>query len=425
MSKTSLVWRTEQRRVNDLLPYEKNPRKITEKQLSDLKRSLNKFNLVEIPAIDTNNKIIAGHQRIKVLQLLGRGEETIEVRIPNRKLTQKEYKEYLLTSNAVTGEWDYDLLKDFDVDLLLDIGFPEEELAHIWDEQLEIENDYFDIEKELKKIKKAKTKVGDIFQLGTHRLICGDCTDKNVINRLFTKEKASMIFSDPVYNIGLNYNSGLGGKQNYGGKTKDNKSKDEYREFIKRSIENALLVCKQDCHVLYWCDESYIGLIQGLYDKLGVENKRVCLWVKNGQNPTPNVAFNKCYEPCVYGTRGTPYLAKNVQTLNEVMNKEVGTGNRLIDDILDLFDIWLVKRLAGSEYEHATMKPPTLYEKALRRCTRTGDIVIDSFGGSGSLLVAGEQLKRKIYLAEIEPIFCDLIIKRFETLTNQHAKKLN
>lgn len=420
-----LVWRTEKRLVKDLLPYEKNPRTISEKQLEDLKKSLKKFNLVEIPAIDTDGKIIAGHQRIKVLQILGRENEEIDVRVPNRKLTPKEYEQYMLTSNAVGGDWDFEKLKSFDMEMLMDIGFSDDDLATIWDGYLEAEDDNFDVEKELKEIKKPKTKLGDIYQLGMHKLICCDTTNLEVIKKLFEKEKASMIFSDPIYNIGLSYDSGLGGKQSYGGKTTDKKTDVDYKEFLRKSLTNATAISCDDCHYFYWCDEAYIGILQELYREFEIENKRVCLWIKNGQNPTPNVAFNKCYEPCVYGVMGKPYLSKNEQSLNEVMNKEVGTGNRLIDDVLDLFDIWLVKRLAGNEYEHPTMKPPTLYEKAIRRCTKPGDIIFDGFGGSGSSLIAGEQLKRKVYLVEIEPIFCDLIIKRYEKLTGQKATKLN
>ena len=409
MSK-KLVWRTEKRLVKNLLPYEKNPRTISEKQIEDLKKSLKKFNLVEIPAVTPDGRIIAGHQRIKVLQLLGRGDEKIDVRVPNRKLTEKEYEQYLLTSNAVTADWDYEKLKSFDLDLLLDIGFNEEDL---------------NIEKALNELKEPKTKPGDIYQLGIHRLICGDTTDPEALRKLFGKEHARIIFSDPIYNISLDYNAGLGGNQSYGGKTNDHKTDVEYRDLLKRSLENALSVSEPDTHVFYWCDETYIGLIQDIYRELGIENKRVCLWIKNAQNPTPKVAFNKCYEPCVYGVRGKPHLSKGDQSLNEVLNKEVGTGNRLIDDILDLMDIWLVKRLSGNEYEHPTSKPPTLYQKAIRRCTKPGDIILDGFGGSGSSLIAGEQLKRKVYLVEIEPIFCDVIIKRYETLTGNKAKKLN
>jgi len=118
-----LTWKTTKRKVNDLIPYSKNPRRLTDKQKADLQKSLEKFNLVEIPAINTDNKIIAGHQRIKILQLLGRGDEIIDVRIPDRKLNEKEYKEYLIRSNKNTGEFDFELLADFNKDLLKDIGF--------------------------------------------------------------------------------------------------------------------------------------------------------------------------------------------------------------------------------------------------------------------------------------------------------------
>ena len=425
MPKKKLEWRTTKRYVKDLLPHEKNPRTISEKQLDDLEKSLKKFNLVEIPAIDTDNKIIAGHQRIKVMQLLGRGDEKIDVRLPNRKLTKKEFEQYMLSSNALGGDWDFEQLKSFDINLLVDIGFGEDDLSHIWDEQLETEDDGFEVEKELEKIKKPKTKVGDIYQLGMHKLICGDATDIKIIQKLFKNEKTSMIFSDPIYNIGLPYDGGVGGKQKYGGKTKDKKTDTEYKKFLKLSLDNALSIANSDCHVFYWCDETYIGLLQELYRESDITNRRVCLWIKNGHVPTPQIAFNKCYEPCVYGTIGNPFLTDNQQSWNEVMNKDVEGGNRLIDDILDLMDIWLVKRLPGDEYKHPTMKPPTLYEKAIRRCTKIGDIIFDGFAGSGSTLIAGEQLKRKVYLVEIEPIFCDLIIQRYENLTGNKAKKIN
>ena len=106
-----LQWHTVQKRINDLIPQEVNPRIITDKQMSDLKRSLKKYNLVEIPAIDLNGKILAGHQRIKALLLLGRGNELIDVRVPNRKLTDDESKQYLIASNALGGDWDFEALK--------------------------------------------------------------------------------------------------------------------------------------------------------------------------------------------------------------------------------------------------------------------------------------------------------------------------
>jgi DNA modification methylase len=328
----------------------------------------------------------------------------------------------MLTSNAVIGSWDYEKLKEFGLDLLVDIGFDEVEIGKFWDKTLEVEDDGFDVEKEVKKIKTPKTKLGDLITLGSHRLICGDSTDPAVIQKLFGSNKASMIYSDPIYNIKIDYNKGIGGKQDYGGSVVDNRSEAAYRDLIKNSMINALSVAEKDIHVFYWSDQRYIWLMQTLYKELGVENKRVCLWVKNGHNPTPTVAFNKCYEPCTYGTKGSPYLSDGKQNLTEVMNKEVGTGNEMLNDI---GDIWTVKRLSGKEYEHATSKPPKLHEKAMLRCTQPGDIILDSFLGSGSTLIAGEQLKRRVFGVELEPIFCDLMIKRWEQLTGLKAEVMN
>ncbi|TSC54877.1 MAG: hypothetical protein LiPW30_343 [Parcubacteria group bacterium LiPW_30] len=415
-----LQWKTENRKVDTLLPHKKSPRKISKEQMEILKRSLETFNLVEIPAIDLDGTILAGHQRIKVLQALGRGSEVIDVRVPNRKLTVEEAEGYLIGSNAIHADWDLDLLKDFDVALLVDLGFDQKILDDIWNKKLA--NDTFDVEEELKKIKEPKTKLGDIILLGSNKLICGDSTKLETLQKLFGDERASVIMSDPLYNISVDYNGGIGGKQQYGGTATDNKPDAEYKEFLKKSMVVALAVTEENAHVFYWSDQTYIWLIQTLYRDLGIINKRVCLWLKNSQNPTPGVAFNKCYEPCTYGVRGKPYIVKGVNNLNEVMNPEMTTGNNLLQEALDHLDIWATKRLAGNQYEHSTMKPPEVYEKAIRRCTKMGDIILDSFSGSGSTLIAGEKLKRRVYAVEIEPVFCDLTIRRYEALTGTKAR---
>ncbi len=420
-----LKWHNEKRRVKDLIPYKKNPRRISPEQVENLKKSLKKFNLVEIPVIDIDNRLIAGHQRLMVLQLLGRNEEFIDVRVPNRKLTKKEFKQYLLISNRVTGEWEWEKLKEFDIEMLMNTGFDDSDLSNIWDDALGIENDGFDVEEQLQKIKKTDIKTGDMFRLGRHVLFCGDSTDINTVKVLMGKTRANIINTDPPFNIGLSYQAGIGNKKNYGGKTNDKKTDKEYRIFLKNIIENGLSVARQDCHVFIWSDEKNIGLLQGLYKEAGLEQKRLCIWIKNNQNPTPQIAFNKVTEFCLYGTRGVPYLSDKVKNLNEIMNKEITTGNRLVDDVMDLFNIWLVKRLPGNQYEHPTQKPVTLYEKALRRCSRPGDIILDLCAGSGSLMSACEQLKRVAYLVEIEPLFCQLIINRYEKLTKTKVKKVN
>jgi len=411
--------------VTDLNPAIYNPRKWSDKQRSDLKQSLKRFGLVDPIIVNKapkrKNIVIGGHFRLDIAKELGyKTVPVVYLNIPNLK---KE-KELNMRLNKNQGEWDMDMLQSFDMDVLLDVGFDDTDLSSIWDDALPTEDDNFDEEKELEKIKKPKTKSGDVFQLGKHRLICGDATDPAVIKKLVGRHKIDMIYSDPPYNINLSYDKGVGNKQSYGGSTNDNKSDTEYRSFLRTSIENALSVAAPNFHCFYWCDERYIGLLQDLYREVGINPQRVCLWIKNGANVTPQVAFNKAYEPCVYGRCNKPYLSPKVQNLTEILNKEIETGNRCIDDILDLFNIWLVKRLPGNEYSHPTQKPISLAEKPLRRCTKPNDTVLDSFGGSGSTLISCEQMKRRAFLCEKEPIFCDLIIHRYENLTNQKAKRL-
>lgn len=235
--------------------------------------------------------------------------------------------------------------------------------------------------------------------------------------------KPSVLYVDPVFNIGLSYNKGVGGKATYGGKTDDRKSEAQYREFLGSLIANALAVMTEDAHAFMYCDQNYVGLIQGLMAEHGLTNRRVCLWIKNGFNATPGVAFNKAYEPVVYATRNKPYLS-DIHNLTEILNKEVSSGNRAHDDIIDLFDIWLARRDPGQDYQHPTQKPLTLHEKPLKRCTKVGDVVLDICGGSGSTLLSCEQLKRVALLSEIDPVFCQVIINRFEAATGQKAVKL-
>ncbi|MCX6736426.1 MAG: DNA modification methylase [Candidatus Parcubacteria bacterium] len=421
----ALVWSTETRKIDDLIPHAKNPRKISDKERKDLETSINRYNLVEIPAINTDNGILAGHARLRIMQALGRGKEEIDVRVPNRKLTTKECEEYLLRSNKNTGSWDYDLLKAFDTEFLLDIGFDDTDLSNIWDDVLEIEDDDFDEKKEMEEAKKTDIKEGNLFSLGDHFLICGDSTDKAVAKRLVGNHKIDMAYSDPPYNISLDYNKGLGGKANYGGDVDDKKTDVEYREFLRKAMTSALSVSAENAHHFWYCDQKYVGMLQMLFEELGIGYKRTALWVKNGINVTPQVAFSKLYEPCVYGTTGKPYLSPKHTKFAEILNKDIGIGNATIDDITDMIDIWLAKRISGDEYEHPTQKPLSLHERPLNRCTKIGDNVLDLFGGSGSTLLACEQMKRRAFLVEKSPIFCQLIINRYEKFTGHKAKQLD
>lgn len=419
-----LQWRTETRKVSDLVPNPKNPRAMTPKQMNDLKRSLRKFDLVELPVVDADNRVVAGHQRLLALQLLGRGEERIPVRAPNRQLTRQEYDQYLLSSNRLHADWDWaKLAEHFDVGDLLASGFDDADLALLFDD-VNVEDDEFRVEEELKKIRSTKVKPGDLYQLGPHRILCADSTDPDSTTKLMGNKKAAAILTDPPFNIGLSYDKGIGGKGQYGGHVDDAKPDEAYKAFLCAALSSGVSACQKDAHIFTYCDQRYVWLLQLLYAELGIKYQRTCLWVKNNSMPTPNVAFNKQYEPCVYGVRGKPYLSDRVTNVSELLNRDIGTGNRTIEDILDMIDLWLVKRVAG-DYEHPTEKPPSLHEKALRRCTKPGDIILDLFAGSASLLVACDQLKRSAYLVEREPVFVQLALNRYEKLSHDKAHKLS
>lgn len=417
----------EQVKVSSLKASAYNPRKWDDKVISDMTESINRFGLCDPiivnGAISRKNIVIGGHLRLHVAKKLG--FEEVPVVYLNISDIDKE-KELNLRLNRNLGDWDEELLKAFDVNLLLDVGFTTDELNFRFDDVLNIVDDDFNVKEELEKITSPETKPGDLFQLGDHMLLCGDSLNIDDVKKLMGKEKAHMIYCDPPYNIGLDYRKGIGTKGKYTQEklVNDSKKFGEYEKFLEQSIQNSLAVSGTDVHIFYWCDEKYVWLVQKLYDQNKVTNRRICFWIKNNFDPTPQVAFNKVIEPCVYGTRGTPKLNSSIQNLSEILNTDVNSIGSY-DDIMSIVQMWLVKRDNTADYEHPTQKPITLNEKPIKRCSSPGDIILDLFGGSGSTLIAAEQLKRRAFLMEIDPTFCDLIIKRYEHLTGNHAKKLN
>ncbi len=424
----TLKWTNERRKVKDLLPADYNPRRMTDKQRQELKESIQEFDTVEPIIINIgkrNNTLIGGHQRTTLYADIG--IEEIDVRVPSRELTLTEEKRLNLRLNKNVGEWDPEKLMEMDLTTLLDVGFDDDDLSAFWDD-VEIIDDEFNVEKAIKEIKVPKTKKGDLYQLGKHKLLCGDSTKEEDVKKLMGEELADMIYTDPPYNIGLDYSKGVSTTGKYDGAytgKKDSKKDADYAGFLDATMKNAISHARPNFHMFYWCDEKYIWLLQSLFQDNKVDNKRVCMWVKNNFNMTPQIAFNKVYEPCVYGIRGKPYLNKAHKNLNEIMNKEVESGNQVHDEILDMLTVWLVKRDNAQDYEHPTQKPITLNEKPIKRCSAPGHIILDLFGGSGSTLIACEQAGRKAYLMEQDPIFCDVIVKRFEEFTNEKAKKIS
>jgi DNA modification methylase len=416
--KQRVTWSSATRRLKDLIKNGYNPRKLSESEKRDLEKSVKEFGTV-VPVVinigSRDNIIIGGEQRVKVY--IDLGIEEIECMIPSRELTLEEEKELNLRLNKNTGSWNEELLKEFDMGLLLDVGFGDEELQNLFDD-IDLVEDDFDLEKAIKETPVAKVKLGEIYELGKHKLLVGDSTDEEQVKKLMQNDLADVIFCDPPFNISWEY----GGK--YGGEYKDNKSEEEYSEFISKSMETAKKFSKPNSHFFYWSDPNSIGLTQSLYDKHGIKKRRVCLWIKSNQNCTPKIAWNRLYEPCTYGTVNKPYLNPNFRNANEILNQEVTTGNQVLDELQDMIDLWLVKRDNTQSYLHPTQKPVTLNEKPFKRCSAPGHIIFSGFAGSGSDLIACEELNRVWRGVENDPIFATIVIDRWEKFTNLKAKKI-
>ena len=418
MSKEKISWSLVKVDIEDLIFNGYNPNDMFEKDRKDLKESVDQFGPV-VPIVinvgSRKNIIIGGEKRANTYQEMGM--KTVDCVIPSRELTLDEEKRLCLRLNKNVGSWNEELLKEFEIDMLLDIGFGDEELQNFFDD-IELTEDGFDLEKAIRETPVAKVKPGEIYQLGQHVLLIGDSTDEKQVKNLMKDDLAHVLFCDPPFNISWNY----GGK--YGGQYKDSKSEKEYSEFLDKSIEVAKKFAKDDSHFFYWSDPNSIGLTQSLYEKHGIKKRRVCMWIKSNQNCTPKVAWNRVYEPCIYGTLNKPYLNPNFRNANEVLNQEVTSGNQVLDEIQDMIDLWLVKRDSTQNYLHPTQKPVTLNEKPLKRCSAPGHIVFSGFAGSGSDLIACEILNRKWRGVEQDLIFATIVINRWEEFTGLKAKKI-
>lgn len=402
-----LAWHTESRKINDLVPYEHNPRLMTEKQAADLQKSLERLNLMSIPVIDIDNKIISGHQRVKILQLLNRGEETIDVRVPNRKLTDAEFREANLRENKNLGEWDLDELADWNIDELRNVGWEEEELNDIFQLDVPGGEGNGDPDDVPDPPAEPKSKLGDLYQLGRHRLLCGDSTKKEDVERLMGGVKADMVFTDPPYEVSYtDKNSFLNeiGKGNCNQREiiNDHQSEKDIQSFWKAAFE-IIRDNLAEINSYYITGPQIQGMMMMMMmmQEAGLPYRHVIIWVKNN-HVLGRCDYNYKHEPIFFGWT--------------TRHKFYGNGEMKTS-------VWEVDKPLKNDL-HPTMKPITLMINALLNSTEIGQICFDPFGGSGSTLIACEKINRRCFMAEIDPIYIDIIITRWETFTGQKAEKL-
>ena len=430
--------------IDSLNPSEYNPRTATEKEVEDLKESMRRFGIPD-PLIVNNaenrkNIIIGGHLRLKVAKELGKKTvPVVYVNIPDIKKEQ----ELNLRLNKNLGHFDYDLLANFDENLLKDVGFDSAELDDVFEIDLGTPEN-FDIQKELEKLKisKIQTRKGDIYKLGSHRLMCGDSSKREDIQRLMDGGKASMCFTDPPYI--LDYLSkkykGKSATKGFGYRTnRQYLETDEAIEF-EQWMPNIKEIAKPDFHIIvyenwknviplwqemekHWKIRNLIiwhlaNRCQGFAAKYRFFNKYdIALYGVSEDNPSlnleeePDKQLESEYELALYATQGKPYW--------EGYKK----GKRFCPT--DFIEFKASDEQSSGQAIIFGTKPVEILVPYIKVLTKRDEVIVEPFGGSGSTLIACEKMKRSCYTMELVPTYCEVIIKRWENLTEKKAEKIN
>ena len=366
-------------KLKDIKPYGKNPRK-NDDAVPYVAESIKQFGFKVPIVIDKNNVIVAGHTRYKAAKKLG--FKSVPCIIAD-DLTDEQIKAFRLADNKVSekAEWDLDLLDSeieeiFDIDMT-DFGFELES------EELEAEEDEY----QGTVPEDPVTQKGDMWKLGEHILLCGDSTCITDVEKLMYEEKADMCFTDPPY--GYEYQSNLRKKSK---KFDVIENDDKILDFFP-SIQ---LVCNG---FIFICTtwkvlDKWIPLFKKYHDLTNM-----IIWNKGGGGIGDlKHTFSTDYEVILCTNNG-----------KEITGKRIGS-------------VWTIKKDSSSEYVHPTQKPIKLSEFAIRNTTERGDIVLDLFGGSGSTLIACEQMDRRCRMMEYDPAYCDVIVDRWEKFTGNKAK---
>ena len=389
--------KTEEMKVADLIPYERNAKKHDDRQISNVMESIRQFGFAQPIVVDENNVVIIGHcrliaakrlglRKVPVLKMQLDEEQAQKLRLLDNKLNESDWDIELLTEDIPELDWE-----GFDVDWDLP-EFDDEETEIVEDEVPEPPAE-------------PKAQVGDLYELGDHRLICGDSTDVKVIDRLMDGVKADMVFTDPPY--GVAYTGGMkieNGKIESNGKKQIKNDSLDYEglyQLLYKAFINLKRFSREKAPLYIFYAHSRSREFLNAFADVGLKQRSIIIWHKTSGGFGDFMAqYMNAYEPCIYGSNGNAvdwYGASNEKTVWD-MDKEKKC---------DL---------------HPTMKPIELVARAIRNSSKKDDSVLDLFGGSGSTLIACEQLNRKCYMCELDPHYVDVIIERWEKLTGNKAK---
>lgn len=376
----------------EIKPYPKNAKKHPKKQVEQVANSIKEFGMNQAIVVDKEGVIIVGHGRYEALKHLGWEIKPEYIKIVD--LTEEQAKAYRLADNKLNeSDWEMSLvieelkglsdelldLTGFDRDLIIEANEADDEVPETPEE--------------------PKSKIGDLYELGQHRVLCGDSTSLEAISRLTGGVLADIVVTDPPYNTGM---QGKEGDEKAWLSHMFNDKIENWEEFLSDIFTNYSSNTKGDCAFYVFIDWRKVNDIRSEMEK-HMDVKNVIVWDKKVHGLGSD--YKSTYELCIVGKKGKPEI-----------NNRYG---------LDYQDIWRLQREMGRNKDHATAKPVELLEKPIKHASKADDIVLDLFLGSGSTVIASEKTGRKCYGMELSEKYTDVIVQRYVDYTGNETIKLN
>jgi len=413
--------------IEKLKNWELNPRGIEKVDFEDLKHQIKELKVYKPLVVTEDGVVLGGNMRTRAYKDLGFTELYVSiVDAPTEELKLK----YAISDNDNKGYYEQDKLAEI-------AAHVEEQLKHyavnlgklhsvseIIDKFRPTNEDDFDAEAEYDAIVTPVSVLGDVYQLGDHRLMNGDSANPEHWQKLMQGEKGRLVFTDPPYNVdyvspsGFSYDSAK-----YGGSSEtrfnDNKTDVDAQVFYTKVLECLKTITTDDAPIYWWFANSNYTLNYNAFSAAGYKMSQVIIWLKNNMVFSRGQDYHRIYEPCMFGWKeGQTHFTNNaINDLKDVFNVD-------FTDFNEMLDVWYERKDSVNTYIHPTQKPVRLAERGIKKSSEPGDIVIDAFSGSASTLIGCELLHRRCRAIELDPKFVDVGIKRWEKLTGEKAVKL-
>ena len=432
-----------------LKPYERNAKQHSQEQVDKIGRSIRELGFLSPCLIDQDLNVIAGHGRIMAAKAIG--WETVPC-VFIEGLTEEQRKAYILADNRLTelGDWNMDMVQeelaalaecDFDISIT---GFDTD--LRFDDSMAQISDDGW-TEAENKMAEEPRSRIGDIYQLGNHRLMCGDSTDPDMVTALMAGEKADLLVTDPPYNFGL------GGDESGAAQStdemsarrkrqedgafllNDNLGEKEFVEFLTKAMTNAKDALRDGGAFYVWYATRTTEQFLAGMRNAGMEVKQILIWVKS-HFMLGRQDYQWQHEPCLYGWKdGTAHYFLDSRKQSTVIEDQLPDLSHMKKADMEalLREIYkaetptdVIREAKPNVSElHPTMKPLKLIARQIRNSSEPGQTVLDLFGGSGTTLIACEQMDRRCMMMEFDPHYADVIVDRWEKATGLKALKIN